>query len=109
MRRSHEQPAWAGGVALLFLAGCSLLRPAPLAHTCAGWSQLNPEEQLQTAAALIQPALTDRVRERQHLEPDTPEEQVYPAVVGSITKTCDLQRQPGRSLAQIVQDLYESS
>jgi hypothetical protein len=65
--------------------------------------------QLQTAAALIQPALTDRVRERQHLEPDTPEEQVYPAVVGSITKTCDLQRQPGRSLAQIVQDLYESS
>src|SRR5215207_7017941 len=97
------------GGALLLIAACTLLRPPPLAQNCAGWSQLNAEDQGMTAAALLEPSLMDRVRERQHLPPDTPDDQVYLAVVTSITKTCDLQRQPGLALAQVVRELYESS
>jgi hypothetical protein len=97
------------GALVVLVAACSLLQPLPLAHNCAGWSQLKAEDQERTVAALIQPSLMDRVRERQHLQPDTPDEQVYLAVVSSITKTCDLQRQPQLPLAQVVRDLYESS
>jgi hypothetical protein len=97
------------GGALLLLAACTLFRPPPLAENCAGWSQLNAEDQRVTAAALIEPWLMDRVRERQHLQPDTPDEQVYLSVVSSITKTCDLQRQPDLALTQVVRALYQSS
>ena len=106
MIRNLLKPA---GGALVLVAGCTLLRPPPLAQTCGGWSQLNAEDQQQTAAALIDPSLMVRVRERQHLRPETPDAQVHLAVVGSITKTCDLLRQPGLSLAQVVSDLYQSS
>ena len=93
----------------LSLLGCGLLRPAPLAQNCAGWSQLGEEEQLLTAEAVIQPWLMGRVRERQQLPPGTPDEQVYGAVVGSLTKVCELERQPDLQLVQIVRELYESS
>jgi hypothetical protein len=95
--------------ALLLVAACTLLRPPPLAHNCAGWSQLNADDQRETAAALIEPSLMDRVRERQHLLPDAPDHRVYLTVVSSITKTCDLRRQPGLALAQVVHDLYGSN
>ena len=99
----------AGVVALVLLAGCSFMRPTPLAENCAGWSRLNAGDQALTAEALIQPSLMGRVRERQQLPPDTPDGQVYLAVVSSITKTCDLQGLPELALAQIVSDLYASS
>ena len=51
----------------------------------------------------------DRVRERQQLPPGTPDDQVYGAVAGSLTKVCELERQPDLQLAQIVRELYESS
>jgi hypothetical protein len=95
------------GMALSLLA-CGLLRPAPLAQNCAGWSMLGDDEQLVTAAAVILPWLMDRVRERQQLPPGTPDDQVYGAVVASITKVCELERQPNLQLAEIVRDLYES-
>jgi predicted Rossmann fold nucleotide-binding protein DprA/Smf involved in DNA uptake len=88
-------------------AGCGLLPPPPLAQDCAGWSQLDADGQLQTAQALIQPWLIDEARARQHLSPETPEAQVYSAVAGSLTKTCELQRRPGLRLADVVRDLYE--
>lgn len=95
-------------MALTVLA-CGLLRPTPLAQNCAGWSTLDEEEQLVTAEAVVQPWLMDRVRERQHLPPGTPDDQVYGAVVGSITKVCELERRPNLQLAEIVRDLYEST
>jgi hypothetical protein len=88
-------------------AGCGLLPPPALAQDCAGWSQLDVDGQLQTAQALIQPWLIDEARERQHLSPETPDAQVYSAVAGSLTKTCELQRRPGLRLADVVRDLYE--
>jgi hypothetical protein len=91
----------------LSLVACGLLRPAPLAQNCAGWSQLGEEAQLVTAEALIQPWLMDRVRERQQLAPQTPDAQVYGAVVSSITKVCELERRPDLLLTQLVRDLYE--
>ena len=96
----------ASGVALTITA-CTLLRPAPLAQDCAGWSRLDAEAREQTAAALIQPWLLDRVRERQHLPAGTPDGEVYQAVASSISKTCDLERRPDLLLAQVVRDLYE--
>ena len=96
------------GLALSLLA-CGLLRPAPLAQNCAGWSLLGEEARLVTAEAVVQPWLMDRVRERQQLPPGTPDAQVYGAVAGSITKVCEAERQPKLQLAEIVRDLYESS
>ena len=97
------------GAAVVLLGACTFLRPVPLALDCAGWSHLNADDQQRTAEALVQPSLMDRVRERQHLPSDTPDREVYLAVVSSITKTCDLQGRPALTLAQVVHDLYESS
>jgi hypothetical protein len=98
----------ASGVALT-VAACTLFRPAPPAQDCAGWSRLDIDAREQTAAALIQPWLLDRARERQHLPPGTPDGEVFQAVASSITKTCDLERRPDLLLAQVVRDLYENS
>jgi hypothetical protein len=94
------------GIALS-VVGCGFIRPAPLAQNCAGWSQLGDEGQLVTAEALIEPWLMDRVRERQQLPPQTPDAQVFGAVVSSITKVCELERRPDLLLTQLVRDLYE--
>ena len=94
-------------LSLVLLAACAPVRPSPLAENCAGWAQLNAGDQLISAEALVQPSLMTQVRERQHLQPDTPDEQVYLAVVSSISKTCD--GRPERQLDQIITDLYESS
>ena len=107
-RRELALRAGLGFGLALSLLGCGLLRPAPLAQNCAGWSTLGEEAQLLTAEAVIQPWLMDRVRERQQLPPGTPDDQVYGAVVGSITKVCELERQPNLQLAEIVRELYES-
>ena len=92
----------------LSLSACNLLRPTPLAQNCAGWLQLGDEAQLVTAEALIEPWLMDRVRQRQQLPPQTPDAQVFAAVVSSITKVCELERRPDLLLAQVVRDLYDS-
>ena len=92
----------------LALIGCGFIRPAPLAQNCAGWLQLGDEAQLVTAEALIEPWLMDRVRERQQLPPQTPDAQVFGAVVSSITKVCELERRPDLLLAQVIRDLYDS-
>ena len=109
MRDKVRRMVGAGAVAVVFLAACTLVRPSPLAQDCAGWSRLGANDQELTAEALIQPSLMDRVRERQHLQPGTPDDEVYLAVVSSISKTCDLQRRPELPLAQIVRDICESS
>jgi hypothetical protein len=93
----------------LSLIGCGFVRPAPLAHNCAGWVQLGDEAQVVTAEALIEPGLMDRVRERQQLSPETPDAEVFGAVVSSITKVCELERRPDLLLAQVVQNLYAPS
>jgi hypothetical protein len=90
------------------LTGCSLVpRPVPLARSCGGWSELGATERLQTAQALVRPDLMDRVRDRQHLPRDTPDADVYSAVAGSLTKTCELERRPELLLAEVVSSLYE--
>jgi hypothetical protein len=88
---------------------CGLVRPAPLAQNCAGWLDLGDEAQLVTAEALIEPWLMDRVRERQQLPPQTPDAQVFGAVVSSITKVCELERRPDLLLTQVVRELYASA
>ena len=92
----------------LSLIGCGFIRPAPLAENCAGWSQLGDEAQVVTAEALIEPWLMDHIRERQQLPPQTPDAEVFRAVVSSITKVCELERRPDLLLAQVIRDLYDS-
>jgi hypothetical protein len=92
------------------LTGCSLVpRPVPLARSCGGWLQLGAAERLQTAEALVRPELMDRVRDRQHLPPDTSDGEVYSAVAGSLTKACELERRPDLLLAEVVSSLYGST
>jgi hypothetical protein len=90
------------------LIGCGLVepRPVPLARTCAEWSRLDDDQRRQTAEAVIAPELMTNVRERQHLPPETADEEVFAAVGGSIDKTCEIERRPGRILTEIVASLY---
>jgi len=90
------------------LVGCGVLdpRPLPLARNCAEWMRLDADEQLQTAEALIEPDLMAVVRERQHLTADSADGEVFAAVRSSVTKICELERQPALMLTEVVASLY---
>jgi len=90
------------------LIGCGLVdpRPVPLARTCADWSQLNDDQRLQTAEAVIPPELMSSVRDRQHLPPTAADAEVFAAVGSSFTKVCELERRPDLTLTEITTSLY---
>ena len=88
------------------LVGCGLVRPAPLARSCAEWSRLAADERLQTAEALIPPDLMTSVREAQHMPADSADGDVFAAVASSLSKTCEIERRPALMLTEIVTSLY---
>lgn len=69
---------------------------------------MNADQRLQTAEAVIAPELVSSVRERQHL-PEATDAEVFAAVGGSLTKVCELERQPTLRLADIVTSLYRQT
>ena len=66
---------------------------------------MDADARLQTVAACIAPVLMASARERQHLAPEAAEAEVLAAVSSSLDKVCEIERQPGLLLAEVVTDL----
>ncbi len=92
----------------VLVSACGIIdpRPAPLARNCAEWSRLDAGQRLQTAEALIESELMASVLEAQQLPADTPDADALEAVGRSLDKVCEIERQPGLLLAEIVTNLY---
>ena len=77
----------------------------PLARTCAEWAQLDLEDQLTTAEALVADRL-EAAREAQQLPATATREEIVSAVNGSIYKVCLIERRPGMPLTEVIRRLY---
>lgn len=94
-------------VAATTLVGCAVgagqARPA---QTCDEWSRLDPASRSRTLESIVEPALMESVRSRQHMTADASNQKLLDAVRSSIDKICDLEGRPDLRLVEIIASLY---